>query len=240
MRNKMRILPEEKICECYGEPQGSIELKEDQELLIHDEPIDENNNAWLAMKNLIEESKKDGREIFDPCLELGDKDFTQLITLPKEIGQLKNVKKLVLLGSHLNWLPPEIGDMEALEEIETYGSYSLHWYPYELLNCKNINSTFVSTRALYGNFKNYPLFPNLNNNKFKFYGGNSRCSICKIQKETHQLNRYWVSIAITNDVYPFLVQVCSDNCFSKIQTPEQGYVNYPHTGGLGIKQPKGS
>ena len=134
-------------------------------------------------------------------------------------------------------MPPEIGKMESLEKLSTYGSYYLHWYPYEILNCKNLHTTWVSTRALYGNFKYLPPFPQLKETIFELYGHEACCSICGLKKHAVSLNRYWVSIKVANDVLPLLVNVCSENCYIKISTPDDKYVKIPHQGGLNIVQP---
>jgi hypothetical protein len=42
---------------------------------------------------------------------------------------------------------------------------------------------------------------------------------------------------VATDVVPLLVNACSQNCIDVLPTPEEGYVPYPHSGGLDLKQP---
>jgi len=70
----------------------------------------------------------------------------------------------------LNRILPETGEMEALEYFDPYTSYDLHWFPYEITNCKNLKDSRVSTRARYGNFKNRMGFPQLTNNPLRYEG----------------------------------------------------------------------
>lgn len=44
--------------------------------------------------------------------------------------------------------------MSALTTFDPYTSRRLHWYPYEITRCANLRDSRVSTRDLYGNFKN--------------------------------------------------------------------------------------
>ena len=58
-----------------------------------------------------------------------------------------------LYGSGLVRIPPEVGEMTALEDFDPYTSYRLHWFPFEITRCPKLKDSRVSTRALYGNFK---------------------------------------------------------------------------------------
>jgi hypothetical protein len=69
------------------------------------------------------------------------------------------VKVLKLYGSALVRIRPEIGEMAALETIDLYTSYRLHWFPFEITRCSRLRDSTVSTRALYGNYKYRPPFP---------------------------------------------------------------------------------
>jgi hypothetical protein len=77
----------------------------------------------------------------------------QVVTLPPTIAKLTAVTRLVLYGMNLVRIPPEIGAMTSLEVFEPYTSHMLHWYPYELTRCVRLADSTVSTRVLYGNFK---------------------------------------------------------------------------------------
>jgi len=110
---------------------------------------------------LIDEAATDGRKIFKPFVELPAAERHQVITLPPTITRLTAVTHLVLYGTNLVRIPPEIGAMTSLEIFEPYTSHRLHWYPYEPTRCPRLSDSTVSTRVLYGNFKFRPPFPAL-------------------------------------------------------------------------------
>lgn len=85
----------------------------------------------------------------------------QVVTLPPTIAELTAVRRLLLYGTNLVRLPPEIGAMTGLRAFDPYTSHRLHWYPYELTRCPELADSTVSTRVLYGNFKFRPPFPAL-------------------------------------------------------------------------------
>lgn len=145
---------------------------------------------------------------------------------------------MMLYGSHLKQIPPEIGEMESLEEFIPYTSYNLKWFPYEITHCKNLKRSTVSTRALYGNYKFRTHFPNLYQRPLRYYDAEIiKCSICKNEIPENETDQYWISLPIATDVLPLLVNVCSESCKSKIPQPSELYVQFPHKGGEFIKQP---
>ena len=164
-------------------------------------------------------------------------DWEKIITLPREISKLKDVKTLDLYGSFLEWIPPEIGEMESLEEFIPYTSYRLHWFPYEITRCKKLVNSTVSTRALYGNYKHRTPFPRLRGNPVKLYGDNAKCSICGKPNHERGLNQVWISLRVATDVLPLLVHTCSKQCIEKLPVPAKGYVQRAHKGGIGLVQP---
>lgn len=102
-----------------------------------------------------------GREVFRPLADLSPAERQDLVSLPPAIARLTRVKQLLLYGSPLVRIPPEIGAMESLEVFEPYTSRSLHWFPYELTRRRNLRDSTVSTRSLCGNFKFRHPFPRL-------------------------------------------------------------------------------
>ncbi|MFE9880824.1 hypothetical protein [Streptomyces sp. NPDC005784] len=108
---------------------------------------------------LIDEAVADGHEEFRPLTELSPEERRQVITLPPGIARLTAVRHLVLYGSNLVRIPPEIGAMTSLEEFTPYTSHWLHWFPYEITRCRNLTRSTVSTRALFGNYKVRPPLP---------------------------------------------------------------------------------
>ena len=109
---------------------------------------DTQSEGWTRLLELIEIAAADGREEFAPLCEMTLEAQSQVITLPSTIGKLKAVRRLVLYGSFLVRIPPEIGDMENLVEFIPYTSNRLHWFPYEITRCTKLDESTVSPRPL--------------------------------------------------------------------------------------------
>ncbi len=225
-------------CDCYDVGAGQLR-KRAALLRLHIEPQDTECEPWDRLSELIEMAVADGREEFT----LGSHDFDAtyfLITLPPTIGKLKRVKRLHLYGSSLVRIPPEIGEMSALEEFVPYTSYRLHWFPYEIARCPYLQRSTISTRALYGNVKSHPPFPSLENPDephalhLPGLGPPVRpCSVCARPFEDFRTHRVWISLRVATDVMPLLVNACSRECVLSLPTPPDGYHPKPHRGGLG-------
>lgn len=198
---------------------------------------DKNSVAWKKICDYIDQVAEDGREEFSPAEELGYELFSQIHTLPETISKLNKVKKVWLYGSQLKRIPPEIGQMESLEYFDPYTSYSLHWFPYEITKCKNLKDSRVSTRAIYGNFKNRMGFPDLANNPIRYSGETIKCSVCNKMMSYEQTNQLWISLPVGTDVLPLLVNVCSEKCKDTLPKPPKNYINHAHKGGSTLKQP---
>ncbi len=110
--------------------------------------------AWIKLNEAIDRIAMEGSDELDPRAEIGDDLWARITTLPESISKLKKVSKLHLYGSKLKRIPPEIGEMESLKYFDPYTSYDLKWFPYEITHCKNLIDSRVSTRAIYGNYKN--------------------------------------------------------------------------------------
>ena len=216
---------------------------------FHKEQQDTQAAGWLRLLALIDEAAADGREVFKPFVEMSAAERRQVITLPPAIGRLTAVKHLVLYGTNLVRIPPEIGAMTSLTTFEPYTSHRLHWYPYELTRCAGLVNSTVSTRALYGNFKFRPPFPALRavtpaeQGDFTalapgVWGADAvrTCSVCDepVDRELHQV---WISRSVGTDVLPLLVNACSTACVATLPPPHPGYVTTPHLGGPDIAQP---
>ncbi len=128
---------------------------------FHPEHQDTSAPGWIRLLELIDQAADDGREVFKPLVELTAEQRRQIVTLPPTIAKLKAVKHLVLYRSNLVRIPPQIGEMDSLEEFTPYTSYRLHWFPYEITRCANLRRSTMSTRAVYGNYKYRPPFPQL-------------------------------------------------------------------------------
>src|SRR5207245_10260160 len=143
---------------------------------------------------------------------------------------------------HVVRLPPEIGDMESLEEFTPYTSWRLHWFPYEITRCQNLTDSTVSTRCLYGNYKYRPPFPRLRPedvetwseplrrllNKYRQLRKLRACSVCNRLFEDLRLHRVWISLLVGADVLPLLVNACSVECIERLPPAADGYVPVPH------------
>jgi hypothetical protein len=193
--------------------------------------------AWKRLCAYVDRIAAEGSEEFSPSKELGPELYSQIYTLPETIANLKKVKKVWLYGSKLKRIPPEIGEMGSLEYFDPYTSYDLHWFPYEIINCKNLKDSRVSTRALYGNFKNRMQFPGLMHSPVRYEGNTVKCSICKKDMSWADTNQFWVSLLVGTDVLPLLANVCSAACESAIPAPPKNYKSHPHKGGSELKQP---
>jgi uncharacterized protein (TIGR02996 family) len=216
---------------------------------FHIEPQDTECDAWKKLCDLVERAALDGREEFRPAPELAGDDWIRIVTLPPTIAKLKNVKRLILYGSHLVCIPPEIGEMTNLVQFVPYTSYRLHWYPYEITRCKNLQYSTVSTRSLYGNAHYRPPFPRLTPGmhagrvepaelplKCSAPGTVRRCSVCDKPFEDRRQHRVWISLYVATDVLPLLVNACSAECIGRLPPPREGYTNRPHRGGSSRQQ----
>jgi len=198
---------------------------------------DRNSIAWKKLCGYIDEIAEMGTDEFVPREVLGNELFSQIFTLPESISKLKKVKKIGLYGSNLKRIPPEIGEMESLEYFDPYTSHNLHWFPYEITKCKKLKDSRISTRVLYGNFKNRKKFPQLKHNPVKYFGEKLKCSVCENELSYENTNQMWITAYVGTDTIPMLVNLCSEECKQNLPKPPENYVQYPHKGGADLKQP---
>jgi hypothetical protein len=204
---------------------------------VENDVQDKNSLAWKKLCEYVEKIANEEADEFSPLDYLGKELFSQIHTLPESIGKLKKVKKMWLYGSQLKRIPPEIGEMEAMEYFDPYTSYNLHWFPYEITNCKKIKDSRVSTRALYGNYKYRRPFPDLTSNPVRYEGDIVKCSVCKKEMSYQEINQLWISLRVGTDVLPLLVNLCSKKCENELPQPPKDYIQYAHKGGEGLMQP---
>lgn len=208
------------------------------EIKLHTEQQDIECDAWKRLLELVELAATDEREEFAPRREMMPDDWDKIITLPVTISKLKSVKHLMLYGSNLVRIPPEIGEMTNLEKFTPYTSYRLHWFPYEITHCKKLKESTVSTRALYGNYKFRPPFPRLSLEVPVEAVSTTKCSVCNASVSASNLHQVWISLPVATDVLPLLVNACSKACIATLPCPPDNYVQKPHMGGLSIQQPQ--
>ena len=200
-------------------------------LTIENDVQDRKSVAWLKLCEYIELLAENGSDNFSPQDYLGRELFAEIHTLPESISKLKKVKNVLLYGSKLKRIPPEIGQMEALEYFIPYTSYDLHWFPYEITYCANLKDSSISTRALYGNYKNRMAFPTLAENPVRYCGDKVHCSVCNKSMTYEETNQLWISLRIGTDTVPLLVNLCSTQCEKALPKPPEHYVQFPHKGG---------
>jgi|GEM_PF-2740024 len=202
---------------------------------LHTEPQDQDAPGWKQLVDLARVLEEKQFSVFEPSAHIPWEDWMRVIALPAALGSLSFVKQVRLYGSHLRRLPPEIGRMANLQDLDIYTSYSLHWLPYEITRCRQLTQSRMSTRALYGNRKTRLPFPPLNRPVEAFLP--STCSICDrpFGEVTPQL--YWITLPVATDVVPLLVHSCSNDCTLSIPQPPKGHFQRPHKGGGGVGMP---
>ena len=111
----------------------------------------------------------------------------------------------------------------------------------EITNCKKLKDSRVSTRALFGNFKNRKAFPNLKKLKIKYHDQYTNCSICKKKVFYNDIKQMWITLWVATDHLPLLINLCSKNCQDKLDSlpkPPPYYLQSPHQGGEDLEKPK--
>lgn len=223
-------------CNCLPQSEKPTSI----EPTFHTGLQDTECDGWKTLLELVERAASKRSSEFSPGLEMPMELWSQLVTLPASISKLTSVKKLYLYGSHLERLPPEIGDMASLEELDIYTSYRLHWLPYEVTRCSRLTRSRASTCALYGNNKFRAPFPKLDREQLPALVRPSTCSVCRGPLNPETMVPVWISLHVakkTFDVFPLLVNACSDECVRRLPPAAEKYIKGPHTGGLNQPQP---
>jgi hypothetical protein len=202
---------------------------------MHAEPQDNGAAGWTKVRELIERTKRAEALLFEPSAHIPWEDWMRVITLPPEMASLADVRNVRLYGSHLRRLPPEIGHMSNLEDLDIYTSYSLHWLPYEVTRCTKLHQSRMSTRALYGNRNTRLPFPRLATALEALLP--STCSVCD-RPSDRTLEPFWITLRIATDTVPLLVHSCSKECTLSLPRPPEGYFERPHKGGGGVGMPE--
>lgn len=204
---------------------------------IENDVQDRNSVAWVKLCEYIDLLAENESDEFSPREYLGNELFSNIYTLPESISKLKKVKKIWLYGSKLKRIPPEIGQMDSLEYFDPYTSYDLHWFPFEIIDSIYLKDSRISTRTLYGNYKNRMGFPRLDKNPVRYFREKLHCSVCKKEITYEVTNQLWISLKIGTDIVPLLINSCSVQCEKSLPKPPENYVQFPHKGGSELKQP---
>jgi hypothetical protein len=189
--------------------------------------------GWKALLALVDDSRN--ASVLEPSAMIPADQWSAVITLPAEIQLLTAMTELRLYGSHLRSLPPEIGKLSNLSNLDIYTSYSLHWLPYELTRCSRLRDTRMSRRALYGNVKTRLPFPRLSNSLATFQP--RTCSVCDDPFDGRWAEPFWTTQRTGTDVVPLLAYTCSAKCTDRIPDAPDGYYARPHKGGGGMGMP---
>jgi hypothetical protein len=202
---------------------------------LHVDNQDPDVAGWSRTLDLVRSSTAQGAQVFEPAAHLPWDDWMKVVTLPEEIAELKTVKQVRLYGSHLRRLPPHIGRMVMLEELDIYTSYSLHWLPYEILRCSRLCRSRISTRALYGNRKTRLPFPQLSSPVEALIP--QTCSVCDRPFGAVVPQLFWVTLRVGTDMVPLLIHSCSHDCTLSVPAAPANYFERPHQGGAGVGMP---
>lgn len=208
--------------------------------VLHAEAQDTSCDAWRIVNENIEAAATRGDTVLDPLARLDGDQRQRIVTLPASIGRLKDVRELRLYGSHLVRVPPQIAGMTALEYLDVYTSYCLHFFPYEITKCGNLVRSRVSTRALYGNDEHRPLFPHLElveNREALLELTPAMCGVCAQPLGESAPVRRWTTLAVGTDSLPLLVTACSMECINALPAPPADHVQEAHAGGRDVVQP---
>ena len=111
---------------------------------IENDVQDRDSLAWKKLCDYVDDLARGSREEFAPRKLLGEALFREIHTLPGSIAKLKQVKRVLLYGSKLKRIPPEIGQMASLEYLDVYTSYDLHWLPYEVAHCRQLRDSRIT------------------------------------------------------------------------------------------------
>jgi hypothetical protein len=202
---------------------------------LHVDTQDFSAPGWSKSLDLVRATAADGAEVFEPSAQVRWEEWMKVVTLPEEVSKLNAVRQVRLYGSHLRRLPPQIGQMSALQELDIYTSYSLHWLPYEVLRCSRLTQSRMSTRALYGNRKTRLPFPKLSRPVELLIP--PTCSVCNRPFGPVAPDPYWVTLRVATDVVPLLLHSCSHDCTLSVPTAPANYFERPHKGGPGVGMP---
>lgn len=219
-------------CDCLG---PSTKVGGQPVPAVHIEAQDESVIGWAQTRALIEQASLSHAEVFEPSAHMPWEDWMRVITLPSSVASLTDVKVIRMYGSHLRRLPPEIGRMSSLQDLDIYTSYSLHWLPYELTRCSALRESRMSTRALYGNRNTRLPFPRLSTPIPSLLP--ATCSVCDRGFDDRSPRLLWTTQRLGTDHMPLLIHSCSESCTASVPAAPRGYFERPHRGGGGVGMP---
>lgn len=111
-------VPDRDQCRCVGYSAATRPTI----VSLHGDRQDTHAPGWRHLLTLIDQAAADERTVFKPFVELSGPERRQVVTLPPTMAKLTAVRHLVLYGTNLVRIPPEIGAMTSLEIFEPYWS----------------------------------------------------------------------------------------------------------------------
>jgi len=202
---------------------------------MHVEAQDQSTAGWAQVTDLIGQLARTSASILEPSAQIPWEGWMRVITLPPQVASLTHVVEMRFYGSHLRRLPPEIGRMASLRELDIYTSYSLHWLPYEVTRCANLRASRMSTRALYGNRNTRLPFPRLSDPIDVLLP--ATCSVCDQPFGERTPQPFWTTQRVGTDYVPLLIHSCSSACINAVPSAPSGFFERPHKGGGGVGMP---
>jgi hypothetical protein len=202
---------------------------------MHVEAQDQSAAGWAQVTDLIGRLARTDAPILEPSAQIPWEDWMRVVTLPAQVESLTHVLEVRLYGSHLRRLPPEIGRMASLRELDIYTCYSLHWLPYEVTRCANLRASRMSTRALYGNRKTRLPFPRLSEPIEVLLPATG--SVCAQPFGARTPQPFWTTQRVGTDYVPLLIHSCSSTCIDAVPYAPSGFFKRPHKGGGGVGMP---
>ena len=85
---------------------------------LHADAQDITASGWHLLLELVGSTRAASSSAFEPLATIPADQWSAVTTLPPSISDLKTVTTLRLYGSHLRRLPPEVGRMTALSNLD--------------------------------------------------------------------------------------------------------------------------
>lgn len=133
-------------CECYGVP-----LRSGAGLRVHG--VAESHRSACAEYRKLDEFMREERGLRELRLTgvLSPEEAMQIRALPPSLANWSGtLETLNLYGTNLVELPREVGQLRKLTTIVIHTSYCLHYLPYEVMHCPRLCHLSASPGAIYG------------------------------------------------------------------------------------------
>ena len=136
-----------RACECWSSEKEAPRLHDQEEEEENDAEAEE---ARAALEQALEAAGRAGSVVFR-LGQLEARLFFRIASLPRSVAaQLQAVRVLDCSNSNVAWMPRELGQVAALEELNVRGCYRLHWLPFELLCLPRLRVVHLHEASQYG------------------------------------------------------------------------------------------